>query len=134
MRRSVVVVSAALLFAGLLAGCGSHPASRTKVVGVRSPTLRVLSPRNHARLTLPAAVHYQFDGLPAGATLRVYYGSTPVGEHRDYLLVSANGTITLPDDKALHGVHTLTFCLVDSDRVLATTCQVLRNLLLMGGE
>jgi hypothetical protein len=59
MRRSVVVVSAALLAAGLLAGCGSHPAGRSKAVGVRSPALRVLSPRNHARLTLPAAVHYQ---------------------------------------------------------------------------
>jgi hypothetical protein len=134
MRRSVIVVSAALLSAGLLTGCSNHPAGRPEVVGIRPPALRILSPRDHARLPLPAAVHYQFDGLPAGATLRVYYGSVPVSEHRDYPLASADGTITLPDDKVLHAVHTLTFCLVDGDQVLATTCQIRRNLLLTRGE
>jgi hypothetical protein len=137
MRRSVVVVAVVLSLPsiGLLAGCGSHPAGRqtvVSVVGVRSQALRILSPHNRAQLTLPAAVRYQFDGLPAGATLRVYYEATPVDEYRSYPLASADGTITLPDDKVLCGVRTLTFCLVDCDQLLAATCQTLHDLVLTG--
>lgn len=137
MRRTVVAIPAVLLpllCIVLLAGCGSHPAGRpvVRVVGVRPPALRIVSPSSRARLTLPVAVHYQFDGLPGGATLRVYYGAMPVDEYRHYPLDSADGVITLPDDKALHGMRTLTFCLVDGDRLLAATCQTLHDLLLTG--
>lgn len=139
MRRPVVLgvaVLLSLLCVGLL-GRGGHPADRgaaVRVVGVRPPALHVLSPHGGARLTLPAVVRYQFDGLPAGATLRVAYGATPAHEYRSYPLTSADGTITLPDDRALYGVRALTFCLVDGDRLLGATCQTLHDLLLTGAK
>lgn len=122
----------------LAAGCttnGSSPSPSPSNGPIRpdstTPTrpataaLRITSPRSGEALALPATVRYEIDAAPANPVIRMYSGTSPVGDHRDFTVTGPRGSITLPDDKTLAGHRTLTFCLVAGEGLIEGTCQTL---------
>jgi hypothetical protein len=144
MRRYAILLAATLFVSACSSGGGSGPSgpstpavtsavppsagvpsAGSAASGQPASVLHILSPHSGDQLTLPAPVQYAVDALPPAATLRIYSGTTPAGGHRDYPLTSAQGQITLPDDKTLTGYRDLTFCLATADQLIAATCQTL---------
>lgn len=134
MRAIAVLVTVCLLAAGCTSsGNGPSPTpsnGRTRSdSATRTPSaataLRITSPHSGDVLALPAAVRYELDAAPAQPVIRMYSGTSPIGDHRDFTLTGPQGSITLPDDKALAGQRTLTFCLASGAGLIEGTCQTL---------
>jgi hypothetical protein len=123
-----VAVAAVLAVAWPTSACtasstGSPPTRTGTVAETQSPTagsepgcgppaLRVLSPRDGARVTAPFALTYEISCFSVGHDGTIYF--TVDGIRLDLHPQNSSGTVTVPDHPMLSGRRTVTIQLADT--------------------